>query len=389
MNELIIFIFFIALILLLNSYLFYPLFLVILNSIRKSDNKELDVTFEPTISILISAFNEEKVIEETIRNFFSLDYNKDKLEIIVGSDNSTDSTNQILTKLSEEFNKLKILLFDYRQGKQGVLNSLVKESSSEILVFTDANTIFRNDAIRNLIKHYTGNDIGGVCGKLVLLDSQETKESGSQEKTYWDLESKIKNLEGNLGFVIGANGGIYSIRRELFSEIPQNTPIMDDLFISLKVLEQNKKFVYANDAIAEELNAPSIKIEFNRKIRNNSFDLNTIRPVKKLLSLKYGLVSYAFFSHKIIRWITPILLILLFVSSLYLQEYSKFFEIVFIAQIVFYLFSILGWILNTIKIQIKIFVLPYYFVITNIAMLIGLWKFYRNSEKRHWQSTKR
>jgi cellulose synthase/poly-beta-1,6-N-acetylglucosamine synthase-like glycosyltransferase len=389
MNELIIFIFFIALILLLNSYLFYPLFLVILNSIRKSDNKELDVTFEPTISILISAFNEEKVIEETIRNFFSLDYNKDKLEIIVGSDNSTDSTNQILTKLSEEFNNLKILLFDYRQGKQGVLNSLVKESSSEILVFTDANTIFRNDAIRNLIKHYTGNDIGGVCGKLVLLDSQETKESGSQEKTYWDIESKIKNLEGNLGFVIGANGGIYSIRRELFSEIPQNTPIMDDLFISLKVLEQNKKFVYANDAIAEELNAPSIKIEFNRKIRNNSFDLNTIRPVKKLLSLKYGLVSYAFFSHKIIRWITPILLILLFVSSLYLQEYSKFFEIVFIAQIVFYLFSILGWILNTIKIQIKIFVLPYYFVITNIAMLIGLWKFYRNSEKRHWQSTKR
>ncbi len=132
-----------------------------------------------------------------------------------------------------------------------------------------------------LIQHYTDENVGGVCGRLVLVDEQNTRSSGYEEKNYWDLESKLKKLEGDAGILIGANGGIYSIRKSLFQPIPTDYPVMDDFYISMKVLEQRKKMVYEKDAVAEEDIAPSLKAEFRRKIRNNAIMMSTLKPSKK------------------------------------------------------------------------------------------------------------
>jgi poly-beta-1,6-N-acetyl-D-glucosamine synthase len=184
------------------------------------------------------------------------------------------------------------------------LNDLVKESSSDILIFADGNTIYHRDAIKNMVRYYADPKIGGVSGKLILLEFEDSISSGSQEKKYWDLESWLKEQEGNLGILIGANGGIYSVRKELFIPMPIDFPVMDDFYITLKVLEQKKYFIYAKDALAEEFTAPTIASEFNRKIRNNSINLSTIRAVKKLLNPKFGLAAFGLWSHKIIRWYT-------------------------------------------------------------------------------------
>jgi hypothetical protein len=232
-------------------------------------------------------------------------------------------------------------------------------------------------------------NIGGVSGKLILLEFEDSISSGSQEKKYWDLESWLKEQEGNLGILIGANGGIYSVRKELFIPMPIDFPVMDDFYITLKVLEQKKYFIYAKDALAEEFTAPTIASEFNRKIRNNSINLSTIRAVKKLLNPKFGLAAFGLWSHKIIRWYTPILLILLFISNLFLIGAGQFFYWSFILQALFYISALLGFLLKKINIRITFFLLCFYFLITNLAMLIGIYKYVLNKQTAFWQSTAR
>ncbi len=378
----------ICLILIFHSYLFYPL--VLLLFLREgTDISEISTDQYSGISILISAFNEEKIIEETVRNILKCDYDLSKIEIIIGSDKSEDGTNKILRDLSREFGNIKFFPFAERRGKSAVLNDLVSKASNEILMFTDANTHIYPDAISKMIQHYGSDDIGGVCGRLVLVDHLNTRTSGYEEKNYWDLESKLKKLEGDSGILIGANGGIYSIRKELFQPIPLTYPVMDDFYISMKVLEQRKKMVYENEAIAEEGVAPSLEAEFKRKIRNNAIMMSTLKPLKNLLSPAFGLVAFAFWSHKVIRWFSPILLLLLFISNLFLIQVSAFYEILFFFQALFYFLSFLGFLFRTKSFYPKFLVMPFYFTMTNIAMFIGLFKYLTGTQTSFWQSTPR
>jgi cellulose synthase/poly-beta-1,6-N-acetylglucosamine synthase-like glycosyltransferase len=381
-------IFLISVLLLVQSYIIYPLSILIISKIRpgkfKKSNSDL-----PPISILISAYNEEKVIEKTIRNFLLCDYDKDKIEFIIGSDNSSDNTNEIINKLSGEIPALKFFPFSERRGKANVLNDLVKHASSEILVFSDANTIYKKDALKELVRHYEDDSIGGVSGKLSLIEHSEASLSASQEKVYWDFETWLKEKEGQLGILIGANGGIYSIRKKYYNIIPSGYPIMDDFFVSLKVLEQGKYFIYTSEAVAEEYVAPSVDVEFKRKVRNNSIMMSTIKSIKGLLNPKFGLVAYALWSHKIIRWFSPVLLILLFLSNLFLIEFNLFFKVLFYLQVLFYITALTGFLMEKAGVYFKPVNLVFYFVMTNTAMLIGIFKFLLKKQTSFWQSTAR
>jgi len=380
--------FFLPLLLFLHSYIFYPLSIW---TISKFNDKKYsnDDNYLPEISILISAYNEERVIENTIRTLMNCFYPKEKLQIIIGSDNSEDKTAEILEKLSEEFSNIKVFIFDWRRGKPHVLNDLVKAAKGEILVFCDANTLYEKEALMNLVKNYRDARVGGVSGKLKLKDVEKSKKAGSQEKKYWDAETWIKKQEGKLGILIGANGGIYSIRKEYFEEIPTNLPVMDDFYISLKVLEKRKSFLYINDAVAEEETAPTIKAEFNRKIRNNSIMMSSIKPLRLLLSPKFGLIAYAFWSHKIIRWFTPILLLSIFFSNVVLLNANFFFNVSFLIQLIFYLSAVIGYFLKKLNIQITPLLMSFYFLMTNVALFIGLMKFLFGRQTAFWQSTPR
>lgn len=388
MTNIILVLFLLSIFSFVNSYLFYPFVVWIFSKIYKSNEKE-KMDFEPTISILIAAFNEEKVIEKRIRNIFEQNYDQSKIEILVGSDNSSDRTNEILQKLSDEIPNLKIFLFDFRQGKAGVLNQLSEKASNEILVFTDANTEFKNNALRNLVKHFTDSEIGGVSGKLTLIDKETHRKAGVEEKNYWEFETFIKKAEGKLGILIGANGGIFAIRRELFEKIPTDKAVTDDFYISLNVVKKGFKLIYEPEAEAFEEVAKDIETEFKRKVRFAATNFQTIAFFKSLLFNKNILISYAFWSHKVIRWFLPAILILILILNAMLISENKIFEYLFYFQVIIYVLGLIGYLLNKLKIRIPILSLLTYFLITNFALLLGLIRFLQKRHSVIWQSTPR
>lgn len=382
------FAFFLVLYLLIHSYLVYPVSIFIIGSISKRIISK-DQGYLPEISIIISVYNEEDVIENTIRQFLKTDYDQSKIQFVIGSDKSTDNTDIIIEKLKNEIPNLEFFRFNIRRGKSQVLNDLVKYSNGEILIFSDANTIYSTDAISKLVSYFYDNKVGGVSGRLLLLDHAKALESGNLESKYWGIENWIKENEGKVGCLIGANGGIYSIRKELFTPIPTDSPVMDDFFISLKILEQNKLFLYEKSAVATEEIASDIKIEYNRRIRNNAIDISSIKYIKQLLKPRFGIISYALWSHKIIRWFTPVWLILLSISNLYLAFFNAFFMYLFLLQIAFYTFAYLGFLSKKLGINLIFLTLCYYFVYMNIGLLLGIVRFFRRKQTAFWQSTAR
>jgi poly-beta-1,6-N-acetyl-D-glucosamine synthase len=382
------FAFFFVFYLLIHSYLVYPVSIFIIGSISKRIIIK-NQGYLPEISIIISVYNEENVIENTIRQFLKTDYDHSKIQFVIGSDKSTDNTDIIIEKLKNEIPNLEFSKFNVRRGKSHVLNDLIKLAKGEILIFSDANTIYSTDAISKLVSYFYDNNVGGVSGRLLLLDHAKALESGNLESKYWGIENWIKENEGKVGCLIGANGGIYSIRKELYTPIPVDSPVMDDFFISLKILEQRKLFLYEKNAIAREEIASDIKIEYNRRIRNNAIDISSIKYISKLLSPRYGIISYALWSHKIIRWFSPLLLILLFISNLYLAFCNTFFLYIFFLQIAFYTSAFLGLICKKLGINLILLTLCYYFVYMNIGLFIGIVKFFRKKQTAFWQSTAR
>jgi len=316
------------------------------------------------------------------------DYYKEKLEIIVGSDCSGDKTNEILTRLSSNIPNLHFYNFAARRGKSSVLNDLVKKAKGDILVFSDANTSYNPDSISKMTGYYINPEIGGVCGRLILVDPFHIHK-GNQERKYWEVENWIKEKEGSIGCLIGANGGIYSIRKEYFHPIPDNSPVMDDFFISMKVLEKKKLFIYEQEAIAIEETANDFKIEYKRKIRNNAIDISTIRFLKNLLKPSAGFTAYALWSHKIIRWFSPVFLILILLTNILLFNSGTFFKYLLYIQILLYLCAGIGYVLSKLNLKIFPFNLCFYFVLINNALLVGIYKFFTGQQKSHWQSTPR
>lgn len=381
-------IYLISLFLLGHTYFFYPLSIWFLNLIIRK-NYLIDDNCRHEVSIVISVFNEEKVIEKTIRNFLLSDYDINKIEFVIGSDHSTDSTNEIIRRLQKEIPNFKFFEYSERRGKAQVLNDLVREASSEILIFSDANTKYYSDAISNLVKYYADQNVGGVSGKLILIEEDNESNSEGEEIKYWNFETWLKEKEGALGKLVGANGGIYSIRKSLFIPIPKDHPIVDDFFLSLKVLEQKKNFLYTSEAKAEEVTAPSILAEFKRKMRGNANNFSTIRFIKRLLNPGFGMIAYSLWSHKIIRWFTPLLLILLFISNYDLVSVGNFYKFFFIFQLVFYAAGLLGFLTYKFKTKIQPLNLIFYFLMTNTAMLFGLVQFLFKKNTAFWQSTPR
>jgi len=386
MNSIIELIFYTLFFLVIYTYLIYP---VVIKTISLFYTEKLYKSSYHTISILISAFNEEKVIEKRIRNIADQNIDFSMVEVLVASDGSTDKTNNLLLELQKEHKWLKVFIFDIQRGKALVLNDLVNNSLNDIIVLTDANTIFDDNSLDQLVKGFADESIGGVSGRLILIDQPESKKKGIDERKYWEYESLIKKSEGRCGILIGANGGIFAIRRELYSGMPPDKAVTDDFFITLSVLSQNRKFIYNYNIIGREEVAPDIKSEFKRKIRFASTNFQTLAIFKKLLFSNNILLSFAFWSHKVIRWFVPLFLILLIPLNILLLHKSNLFNILFIIQMVFYSLALLGFIFTILNVKLKLFSLFSYFILTNVALFLGLFKYLRGKHSAVWESTPR
>jgi biofilm PGA synthesis N-glycosyltransferase PgaC len=387
MTDTFIYIFYILLFIPVNSFILYPFVIFIISKFVKAVNYNKDNL--PKVSLLIAAYNEEKVIEERLKNIASLDYDFSKIEVHIGSDYSSDRTNEILLKKQNEYHWLKIHLFKERRGKASVLNDLIKLANYDIVVFSDANTEFKKDALKNLVYQFQEEKIGGVCGKLILTDDEVEKTESVEERKYWLYETVIKESESNLGLLFAANGGIFAIRKKLFEQIPIKKAVTDDLFISLSVIGKGYKFVYAKDACAVESVGKDVTTEFKRKVRFSATNFQTMTLCFRSIIRQGLLISYAFFSHKISRWFLPFNLILLYLFSVLLFGKSIIINNLFYLQSLFYLLALLGYIGTKIRVKFFLFSLPYFFVIANIAVIKGFFKFLNKKHSVIWESTKR
>ncbi len=367
----------ICLFLLLHTYFLYPLLLKLFVDLFGKEPEITPIPDEelPTVSLLFSAYNEEHVLKEKLENTLKLNYPKDKIEVLIGCDGSIDQTPIILKEYEAHF---KIFIFKKNRGKAAVLNELQQKSTGDICVFCDANTVFLPNALLMLVKPFRQKKTGCVSGRLLLNDSGRNT-LGEGESLYWQIESRIKELEGKLNILMGVNGAIYALRRELYSPIPQQKKVTDDFFVSVHTLMQGFHCLYLKQAIGIETTSKSSFGEFHRKVRIGQANFNFLSSYLRLLNPAKPLIAFAFFSHKLLRWFSPHLLILLFVLSVTSLIFNLNFLALTLLQILFYLLAFLGYIWNKNGRKHKVTTLAYYFVTMNWALLLGF--FYSLNEK--------
>jgi len=365
------------------SYFLYPIILIIID--RCTTKKEFSSIRDfPSVSIIVSAYNEEKVIRARIENCLGLDYPKNKLEIIIASDGSSDGTVDIVN----EYVPRGIVLLDYmeRKGKVNVLNEAIPLARNEIIVFSDANTLFTRDAIDNLVMDFGDSRVGCVCGALIFVTDQGNK-TGEMEGIYWKYEQLLKSIEGKRGSLLGANGAIYAIRKELFERCPDDT-VVEDLYIPMKILEKGYYVTYNSKACAFEKTVQKVVQEKKRRVRIGAGDFQALSRLTSMLNPKRGFSAFAFWSHKVLRWFVPFSMIVAFISNLFLLE-TQFYFLIFLFQAAFYLAAFYGQVLSWAGINIKMFSLCYYFISMNLALLLGFIKYKTGKQKVAWERTQR
>ena len=377
--------------LIIYSYILYPILIKIISIYKRKREIIPTYAFSKSVSIIISAYNEDKIIESRIKNISEADFDFDNLEVLVGSDGSNDRTIAILKNLQQSYKWLKIFDFQSRRGKANVLNDLVNEAKNEILIFTDANTIFEKDTIKQLASSFFCDDVGGVCGRLNLTDKKYKSSGSSDEVSYWKYETFIKQAEGDCNVLIGANGGNYAIRKFLYSNLPADKPVTDDFFITLNVLSEKFKFIYNDKAVAYEEISPNITDEIRRKIRFASTNYQTLILLRRLLFSNNFLLTFSFWSHKVIRWIVPFLLVIVFSANILLAINSVCVVYIYTLyfQIVSIVFILIGFIFSIFKIKLPVISLFYFFAISNISIIIGFFRFLFKKHTSYWQSTPR
>lgn len=382
-----IFIFWLIFGLIFYAYIGYPIFLFVLSKFfNQNEQKELNETNEwPNVSLIIAAYNEEQIIASKIENCLAIEYPRKLLTVWIASDGSSDSTNDIVKKYMAMHENIYLLEFQ-RTGKSGILNETMKSINDEIVVFSDANTEYSTDSIKKLIKYFKRLDVGCVSGRLVYRNPGESI-SGKGESLYWKYETVLKKMESKLGYVAGANGAIYAIRRELFEPFPPRT-VNDDFTLSMKIVMKGFKSIYEENAIVYEDVAPTMESEFNRHVRDGAGHYIAIVYLLGLLNPFLGLRSFIYLSHRILRWMVPFLLIIIFILNIFLFK-DIIYMILFVLQTLFYLLAIIGLGINK-KIKLSFFIyIPFYFCNLNLALFIGFLKAITNSQRTTWERTER
>lgn len=371
-----------------HSYVLFPLLLRIFAIRKRAEPDTADPEFQPRVSVLLAAYNEETVIEEKIRSVFNGVYPAGRYEILVGSDGSTDRTAEIAGKLAAEFPGLRVFDYSTREGKPNVINKLVEQATGEILVFTDANVMFDDRTLTEMIRPFSDPLIGLVDTRMVNLGLK--KEGISfQEKAYISREVGIKDLESRLwGTMMGPFGGCFAIRSHLFEQVPKNF-LVDDFFLNMKVLESGYKAVNNPSACVFEDVSNDLSIEFRRKIRIATGNFQNLSRFRKLLFSRKPGLSFCFWSHKVLRWMGPLFLLGAFFSLLSLSFSGTFYLILLIVYASIFLVPVLDLILKKLNLHINFLRFITHFLVMNLAMAIGMLRFVKGVKTNVWQPTKR
>jgi len=337
----------------------------------------------PHITLLISAYNEQDVILEKLDNCFSLDYPTGKLSVLVVSDTSDDRTDEIVQQYPND--RVRLMRIEGRKGKTYGISQVVPEIKSEIIVFSDANAIYNKDTLRHLVKHFALPDVGYVVGNAQYYKTDQSA-AGEQENVYWDMEIKLKVYESRLGSVVGGDGAIYAIRTKLF--LPLDEDDINDFVNPLQIVLQGYRGVFEPMAICYEHTAESYAQEIGRKRRIVNRSWRGLMKNKSVLNpFRTGVHAFQVFSHKYLRWIGGLILLLFFVENIFLMGAGTVYQVIFAAQCMFYLLAIIGSLFEKTKRKIPLpLSVIYYFVRVNMASLMGIIDNYNGKKYTTWQT---
>jgi cellulose synthase/poly-beta-1,6-N-acetylglucosamine synthase-like glycosyltransferase len=370
--------------LILYTYAIYPLLVVTLARFRREPvPPAADAPIKPTVSLLIVARNEEAVIERRLLNALLVDYPSDRLEIVVASDASTDETAELVRRYADR--GVRLLEFDIRRGKAGVLNRSIPQLTGQIVLLSDANTDLDPIAVRKLVRWFDDPNIGVVCGRLVLTDPQTGQNA---DGLYWRYETMLKRSEARLDALLGANGAIYAIRKSAYVPLPDRMIVEDFVIPLLSRLRNGSAIRYEADAVAREATAADVREEFRRRVRIGIGNFQALGLLRPLLHPRHGLLAFAFVSHKVLRWLCPFFMLGLLMANLALLN-RPFFQVALAAQLGGYVVAAATLFVPTRTRLPGIVRLIAMFVSMNAALLVGFFRWLIGREHSGWQPTRR
>jgi cellulose synthase/poly-beta-1,6-N-acetylglucosamine synthase-like glycosyltransferase len=336
------------------TYVLFPLLQLTRGLLRRRAPALAD--FTPHVSMVICAHNEAESIGEKIENVLSLDYPPEQLDVVIASDGSDDGTEEIVGRYAGR--RVQLLSLP-RQGKIPALNTAVRAAGGEILVFSDANSLYAPDAIRALLRPF------------------------ADPRVYWDFDRKLKEWQSRAGSVTSATGAIYAIRRALFSPVPSS--VTDDFWVSTGVIDRGYRLVFAPNAIAYERPAASSGVEFQRKVRVITRGLRGVLLRRRLLNpFRHGFYALQLFSHKVLRRLVVLPLLVLLATTPWLWQAGPFYQAALLGQAGVYGLAAVAALLGPRRARSKLFTIPFFFCMVNLAALIAALNVARGSMRRRW-----
>lgn len=380
------------LILVFYTYIGYGILLFFLVKLKELFIKPKVVSKDvelPQVTLFITAYNEEDVVDAKMHNSLSLDYPKEKLQIVWVTDGSDDRTNEILRR----FECIEVYYIPDRKGKTPAMNRGMAFIKTPLVIFTDANTMLNKSSIREIVLEFEDEKVGCVSGEKRIEMDEVDSASSSGEGFYWRYESRLKELDSRLYTAVGAAGELFGIRTALFEPVSDNI-LLDDFIISMRIVQKGYKIAYCPEAYAVEKGSSDMKEEEKRKIRIAAGGLQSIWILRGLLNIfRYHILTFQYISHRVLRWtVTPIALLLLLPVNIFLclqNPGTILLWVILILQILFYISSYIGYKLSQKKIKHKLFFIPYYFLFMNINVFKGF-SYLRNKKgSGGWERAKR
>jgi poly-beta-1,6-N-acetyl-D-glucosamine synthase len=360
------------------TYAGYP---ALLRIMRKERARKHDATGFPMVSVIIPFHNEERWVAAKLDNTFAWNYPAGRLEIIAVSDGSTDGTSDVLSRFD---GRVRTIAYPCRHGKPTALNRGVAEAIGDVLILTDANVLVHPDAVKAMVEHYADPQVGGVSGNVAL--QPEGVEEPLGEGFYMRYERWLYEQESRAGTMVGADGALFSVRRQLFVPLPGDS-IADDFEVALGVIEQGRRIRYEPRAWGVEVVAADVKAEFRRKVRMIAGGYQALWRHRSLLHpVRRPALALRLISHKLLRWLVPVFL-LAALAAPFAAPPSSWLMTAAAIQAVFYGLAACGWISRGLRQWLPVY-LPYYFCAVNVAAAMGLWRYVRGSQPITWQKAR-
>lgn len=358
----------------------FPALVWLLSWLRPRPVRHAPIT--PKVSLIVAAYNEERVIRAKLENTLALDYPPGQLEIMVAADGSTDATVEIARGYADR--GVVVLHEPGRKGKTAALNRAVQQASGEVLFFSDANTEYAPSTVRTLIRNFADPTVGGVSGRKIILEHAE-RAASKGEATFWGFETWLKQRESLIGSIATADGEIFAVRRSLIGGMPPQT-VHDDMYLTLHIVQQGFRVVFEPDATSAEYASRSLYDEFHLKIRYASAGYQILGMFFRLLFPPRSWFAVEFLSHKVLRWLAFSFLIVAFAASAVLP--GPFYRAVFWLQVAFYALAGLGFLLHG-RVRAGPLYFPLYFVLGNGAGLYGFVRWLRAGQSTQWRRAER